>query len=854
MKQNKLSPARIFDIIMEIIFQIVFLLPWISSGGKTWNTIQYMIRSQQNGGMIDLMLSDFPEVLPASIGIFQAELFLLIIMQVLGLYQLLVSLKKKNNTLITGVILALSTVVFILSSNTPPNTMIMGKFAVLYPTIPICIGGIAFIGSKMMEVWNEANAEAQAAKAAEEAFLEERKRRLYFPGKYSKIFYRVIWKNFLYNWKEYSLFLVSTILTVGLIFSGFGIRSVLIANSTGENFLMGQGLGTILFSFIVVLILLSICLISFILLFYLKSKLKNLGMFLTLGIRRKTLFLYCGLELLSCFVAGILGGLVFGNILVAFFKWLIQLFAKDSLHLGQISFTVYIVTLICVLAVFVLSLAAVHEIYIEMGSYQSKDSAIAKEKVPGFFRIPGMILGVILIVTSLISYNTRAAAEGIYVLCVFFLGLYLLVRHGGYTFLRWKKSKLASYLRNMVAQNSFYHRFGTSSRYIFILAIIHLSALFIFAVPIASNLSAEDVGSMYPYDVVCLASPSDQEFFDDLKTNLNAEVTSYPMVRTTTVDNTEAPDPLMAVVVPQGQHIGISETTYNQLKEQIGETPVDLDLDDKGERIHIVYQQDNGVRSHPLDWYLTRQIPYVRIGQPLDYYEWIDRETLYPPRDIASEETGSIIGSFSQGSYENLVVFSDAYFEEAYNSSPEGATQLALLQIPDESMTAVREKLNDFSKAHAAEEKINAAVRSYYIAEDIIPQRSTERILTAIVNLFLVIMLLVVGMFLVHTKVSAELTSYKAKYRFFELLGMSEKERIKTAKQEVTPFVALPLLLASAFILIFTLLTLHLRQFSVADVLGYFKYAALIYAGYGTVLYLDLKFLQGYILRQVGLK
>ena len=100
----------------------------------------------------------------------------------------------------------------------------------------------------------------------------------------------------------------------------------------------------------------------------------------------------------------------------------------------------------------------------------------------------------------------------------------------------------------------------------------------------------------------------------------------------------------MKVIWPQGQHVGISENTYKELRENLGLPEEKLQL--KGDEIYIVFQQDLSVKAHPLDWYMSRRKPYVRIGQPLQYYQFVSRERLYPPRKVAGTEREVLTGVF----------------------------------------------------------------------------------------------------------------------------------------------------------------------------------------------------------------
>ena len=55
---------------------------------------------------------------------------------------------------------------------------------------------ILLLGSRMIDSWEESTAEQRQIKERDKAAKKERKERLAFEGKYSSLFYTVIWKNF----------------------------------------------------------------------------------------------------------------------------------------------------------------------------------------------------------------------------------------------------------------------------------------------------------------------------------------------------------------------------------------------------------------------------------------------------------------------------------------------------------------------------------------------------------------------------------------------------------------------------------------------------------------------------------
>ena len=55
-------------------------------------------------------------------------------------------------------------------------------------------------------------------------------------------------------------------------------------------------------------------------------------------------------------------------------------------------------------------------------------------------------------------------------------------------------------------------------------------------------------------------------FFDRIKNGYQAKIIEYPMVRVANADKTEQNEGVQQGKRPQGQQIGISESTYKQLK------------------------------------------------------------------------------------------------------------------------------------------------------------------------------------------------------------------------------------------------------------------------------------------------
>ena len=67
--------------------------------------------------------------------------------------------------------------------------------------------GIRLLMHKSMEEWEESGEQILKTQENDKHYKQERKRRLYFPGKYSKLYYHVLWENFKYHWRDFSFFI-----------------------------------------------------------------------------------------------------------------------------------------------------------------------------------------------------------------------------------------------------------------------------------------------------------------------------------------------------------------------------------------------------------------------------------------------------------------------------------------------------------------------------------------------------------------------------------------------------------------------------------------------------------------------
>ena len=413
----------------------------------------------------------------------------------------------------------------------------------------------------------------------------------------------------------------------------------------------------------------------------------------------------------------------------------------------------------------------------------------------------------------------------------------------------------------------------------FVLVILHICALFYFTFPAVSVTIAEKSESLFPYDYVCIADDGDDKFFDYIKETYHADITSFPMVRVTNADKTEKSESIREEKIPQGQQIGISETTYRALKRANGQTPKLSPnmLDANGNKVYLVHQQDRSVKAQPVDWSYGKKKPFLHIGIPCEGFSMfrakLDSPT-YIQRTIAGEEFGSLIGCFRQGKLENVVVFSDEYFKKAQKmwkytniidgsiiadkkdridgvTVSQGPKKLVLLHVDKKRVSEIENEMQKFAKKHKTDLDYDAEISSYYSKAAAVADMKTERATKQIVNIFVISAMAIASMFLVFVKVLSELEDKKNRADFLKCMGMKKKERKHLLQHELYVFYRIPMGVAVVVTALYTVATFHARMYSLNVQKAYVKNCIGLWLGYVVLEWIFIWILGKFLIKKV---
>ena len=719
----------------------------------------------------------------------------------------------------------------------------------LYPSAAVIMRVMELMVGKLIEEWKDNQKRVREQKRREQERKQEKTERLWFPGKYNRLFYRVIWKDFKENRKDYLLFFICSSFVFCFIFAGLGMRKALSVNQTSVGSALLDSVNKIVMNTIIPIGIVSVFMIVLLLFYYLRQRTQSYGMFLTLGIRKKTLYLMAGIEFFAGFFVAVIAGTILGLLLLAgFVSWLSK-FLEVSGEYWNVSAYTWFQALGILLLIYLVSFMAAHDIYASFGLGKSGGVKSQRERMPVRRLLPPVILGVLACLAGAFCYSRLYHYENVLFLLLCFVGLYLVLRYGMAKYLLGER-KTPGYLNKLLKHQQMYHRSKSAVRYLIILTVIQTCVLFYFPVQVISSMTAEDTDGLFPYDIVCFADEEDEELFERLQAEYEVEVTEYPMVRISSYQAS-------VMEGPQGQHIGISESTYHALKKELDPDYEEksLALDEAGEKVYIVYQQDKSADAKPVDYYMPKT-PLLHVGPPAYMTNPVSvrrKDTGYNFEIVQGEEMGSLTGIFHQGRQENLIVVSDAYFEKAKEfwkarniwtgevlpeemriegvTTFQGPTKLVLLKTSPQIIPKIMDSLWEFSEKHIQEEskayrnqRLSLAIKPFYTKAEGVDNLEKERMMKISMNGMVMGAFVLTALIFLAIKMLTEQEDNQRRAEFFQCMGMRRKDRIALLRREIFSYCYIPFAMAVLPAAGFTTAAFHARMYTAQDITRFLTY------------------------------
>lgn len=790
---------RRFSVAMYLFVFAAFFYPWMMVGGRRYSLFSFAALWRREGteGVLELAGVPFDE---AYGGGFQVFLTLFLVYGILSVFYVAAVLLQKKWNINYGVLFVCVVIMFACREEymcTPGKICENELEADLFPAVFLMGSFFECVGRKMMEIWDESLREMYAYRQKERREKAERKRRLAFPGKYSKLFYEAVWKNFRRNLKDYAMLFVCNALVFLVVFAGFGLQQVIREGDVSLQVGYPVGAGKILLGSLLELGAVGLFMLVLLLLYYLKRRIPEYGVFSTLGIRRSTMYFCIGTEIVLGGGLSILAGGVCGGLAVEILERRLGGGAGNWFSPWIILASVGVIALFYVATFFV-----THDLFVGLRMGSSADLSAVVEKMPKRFHIFFIVGGFLFSAGALREYSYNANYEYIDLVIAAFLGVYLALRHGIAKFIKVQK-KNGRYLSRIFRQHSFSHKPKSAAWYMLGLCVLQSCIVGLFSVQFFSVFLVGDGEGLSPYGLVCLADESgeDAAFIRELSEAEGAEVSAYPMVRV--IGNRGEQPGWFDTAKIYSQNIGISESAYHELKrkQNPGYEKKELGFDENGAGIYIVHQQDKSTKARPIDYWVGEYYVGSVYSYSAGFDEWGDNELAKPFR-TAGEEASALIGIMCQGERENIVVFSDAYFEKAREAVMKldypGPTKLVLANAGEAGFKGAEAGLKAFKKRHRKDEEYDARVKSYYLGEDAQRRFHAELNMKRVMAEFLIPLFFLACILLVKIKLMTERRANERREEFLSCMGMRKKERRRILRSEMGVYCAVTALISAA--------------------------------------------------------
>jgi hypothetical protein len=245
----------------------------------------------------------------------------------------------------------------------------------------------------------------------------------------------------------------------------------------------------------VVLIIFSIVFISYSYTGFMRSRKKEFGLFMNLGMSIWDIRKIILVENIQIAAASILSGIVFGTI----FARLFFLIITRIIGLRDINFTIslrsyyYSVGIFVGVFTFSLLLTLISTIKYEIINLLKSDRVIESNKLhnPMF-----AVIGLALLLGSIATLYMRFNGEGpLLLVCTvgILIGLYITISQLGELIFRLIKKKKNSYYNNLVLMTNLNYKFKQTKKIIFTISIMSVVIIFISGFYLSLVLSAEDI-------------------------------------------------------------------------------------------------------------------------------------------------------------------------------------------------------------------------------------------------------------------------------------------------------------------------------------------------------------------------
>lgn len=571
---------------------------------------------------------------------------------------------------------------------------------------------------------------------------------------------KIIYKNFRSNLKNYILFFLSNIVAIMELFVFYGIRSIIKSSITDK--VTAEALKTDFQIAVGIIAVITLMLMFYAMKCYIKLRIKDYSMFLVLGMKKKAvslllLFEYC----IGCVISLILG-IGVGRILLYIIQRLLVKYYPRYIQMHALGYQIYknvcLASILIMVLVFVILLIWLDRRSLGMLMAEDKQN----EKRPASYMwIILAVIGNVLMIVGIILY-CGSDTQYLYAHGGLLMGLILAVVFGLALFLNLLKKCKNFYYRHMLDLNQLYSRYLNHMIILVLLIVVHFFSLSYLVVQTAELLPLDQYRSQYPYDVIWITEKDNKGYAKKLASTYNGTVTEVPMIRVSTYYG--------------ANHIGISEKTYRKLSKSQA-------LNLKENQIAVRIENSDAKQEDIKDSAYWEVYSTLYAGK---YFGKQDSDTLIDVEEnedihfnIQSICTQTIVGKYStDGWHENIIVFSDEYFNKQWNAislKNDNASELELFTFPATRREPVCQKLKQYNQK-SSYHKMGKLQNNLYITDQYLNGQKMRALFSMSSKIFLIIASILSGFFIMSLKTLTEFPALQKRFEFFKCMGMRENQ------------------------------------------------------------------------------
>ena len=556
------------------------------------------------------------------------------------------------------------------------------------------------------------------------------------------------------------MFFLSNIVAIMELFVFYGIRSIIKSSITDK--VTAEALKTDFQIAVGIIAVITLMLMFYAMKCYIKLRIKDYSMFLVLGMKKKAvslllLFEYC----IGCVISLILG-IGVGRILLYIIQRLLVKYYPRYIQMHALGYQIYknvcLASILIMVLVFVILL-----IWLDgrsLGMLMAEDKQ--NEKRPASYMwIILAVIGNVLMIVGIILY-CGSDTQYLYAHGGLLMGLILAVVFGLALFLNLLKKCKNFYYRHMLDLNQLYSRYLNHMIILVLLIVVHFFSLSYLVVQTAELLPLDQYRSQYPYDVIWITEKDNKGYAKKLASTYNGTVTEVPMIRVSTYYG--------------ANHIGISEKTYRKLSKSQA-------LNLKENQIAVRIENSDAKQEDIKDSAYWEVYSTLYAGK---YFGKQDSDTLIDVTEnedihfnIQSICTQTIVGKYStDGWHENIIVFSDEYFNKQWNAislKNDNASELELFTFPTTRREPVCQKLKQYNQK-SSYHKMGKLQNNLYITDQYLNGQKMRALFSMSSKIFLIIASILSGFFIMSLKTLTEFPALQKRYEFFKCMGMRENQ------------------------------------------------------------------------------